>query len=147
LVPAPEAEAADATVWFSVPPDPELRDAQLTWEALNASTLTDGTFVVRGCSALFAGVAYGDTVRAVSSAEGAHVVTGILDRGGFDSARVWFENGGNSWRAPVEALATAGAVVDVYSENLAGLSWPCSIDLHATLERMESRGLLIYATA
>lgn len=134
-------------MWFAVPPDPDLPDAPQYWEALNASQVSEDTFVIRGCPALFARVAFGDVVRAVASGEGAMVVTGIVERGGYDSARLRFGNGGDSWRAPTEALAADGCIVDVYSDKLVGIAWPIAYEIENSLERMESEGLLEYATA
>jgi len=146
LVPAAEAKAAQATVWFTVPPEPDYPDAPMTWEALPASRLSDDTFAVCGCPALVSGIAFGDIVRVVASAEGALAVTEVVERGGYDSARLWFAEGGDSWRSPSETLAAAGCVVDVYSERLVGISWPASTDIHASLTRLEAEGFLEYAT-
>lgn len=63
-------------------------------------------------------------------------------RSGYDSARLWFEEGGDTWREPTETLAAAGCVVDIYSEKLVGISWPASTDVLKSLERMEAEGLL-----
>jgi hypothetical protein len=146
LVPAAEAKAAEATVWFTVPPARDFPEAPTTWEALPASRLSDDTFSVCGCPVLFSGVAFGDTVRAIASGEGALAVTEVVERGGYDSARLWFAKGGDSWRSPTETLATVGCVVDVYSERLVGISWPTSTDIHASLRRLEAEGLLEFAT-
>ncbi|MFG6490832.1 DUF4265 domain-containing protein [Microbacterium sp. P03] len=146
LIPAPDALAADAQVWFVLPPDAEIEGAPI-WEALNASKVAEDTFTVCGCPALFAQVAFGDTVRVASSDEGALVVTKVVARGGYRSARLWFEDGGESWRQPSETLAAEGCVVDVYSEKLVGISWRDSNDLTLALERLEAEGVLVYATA
>ena len=124
LVPAPEAAQADATVWFSLPPDPDFPDAPPLWEGLVATPASRDLYVVRACPALFAGVAFGDHVQVVASAEGALVVTAIVASGGYNSARLWLTEGGGSWQEPTELLAKAGCVVDVYSERLVGVSWP-----------------------
>lgn len=146
LTPAPEAAAAESTVWFAVPPEPDASQGPQYWEALNASRISDDTLVVRGCPALFGQVAFGDVVRVVASSENVWVVTEIVERGGFESARLWFP-GGDSWRAPSEALAAAGCVIDVYSEKLVGIAWPTRDDMRKTLESMEAEGILEYATA
>ncbi|WP_084003613.1 DUF4265 domain-containing protein [Agromyces aureus] len=146
LVPISAAIAAEESVWFAVPPDPDLPDAPVLWEALNASRTSADTFVVCGCPVLFPGVAFGDTVRVIASGEGALVVTEIVARGGYDSARLWFEDGGVSWLEPTEQLAAEGCIVDIYTERLVGISWPSSTDLPKTLKRMEAEELLVYAT-
>lgn len=146
LVPSPAALAAEEVVWFVVPPDPDLPDAPLMWEALRATRTSADTFALCGCPALFGGVAFGDRVRAIGSGEGALVVTEVVARSGYDSARLWFEAGGVTWREPVEKLAATGCIVDVYSERLVGVSWPDSSDALATLEQMEADGVLMYAT-
>lgn len=147
LVPAPEAARADATVWFSLPPDPDFPDTPPLWEGLIATPASSDSYVVRACPALFAGVAFGDQVRVVASAEGALVVTAIAASGGYDSARLWFAEGGCSWQEPTELLAKAGCVVDVYSERLVGVSWPEQSNVLTLLDRLEAEGSLQYATA
>lgn len=146
LVPSPEAAAANATVWFSIPPDPDLPDAHPKWEGLIATPAPGDLYVVRACPALFGGVAFGDQVNVVASGEGALVVRSIVARGGYNSARLWFADGGDSWQKPTELLAKAGCVVDVYSERLVGLSWPKHTAVLAVLERLEAEGSLEYAT-
>ena len=146
-MPTPAAVVAEETVWFAVPPDPDFPDAPLMWEALNATRTSAGVYVLRACPVLFAGVAFGDTVRVIASGEGSSVVAEVVARGGYYSARLWFEEGGVTWREPTEALAAAGCVVDIYSERLVGISWPASADVLKSVERMEAEGLLVYATA
>jgi hypothetical protein len=148
LAPAPDATAAESVVWFSVPSDPEAPQTSRTWEGLNARRIDGDVYAVCGSPALFAGIAFADRVHVVASLEGALVVTSIAGRGGYASARLWFERGGDTWRAPTEMLAQAGCVVDVFTERLVGISWPLASDgvMH-TLERLESAGHLFYATA
>lgn len=147
MVPAFEATEAQSVVWFGVPPDPELPQAFSLWEGLNATHVDGDVYRICASPALFAGVAFADHVDTVRSLEGALVVTSIAGRGGYLSARLWFEHGGDTWRVPTEALAQAGCVIDVFSERLVGISWPASVDsvIHA-LERFESEGRLVYAT-
>lgn len=147
LIPEPEAESADAEVWFAVPPDSDIPGAPPRWEALKASSISDDAYVVRGCPALLSGVVFGDTVRVIRSAEGALVVTELLERSGLEGARLWFENGGDSWRRPTESLAARGAVVDVYSPKLVGICWAPATGLEDTLRQMEADGVLVYATS
>lgn len=146
LAPSPDAAEADVTVWFALPPVPEASADEQVWEALRASSAGDGLYVVRGCSVLFSGVSFGDVVRAIPSAEGALAVTEIVERRGFESARVWFEDGEDSWRVPTEELAAMGAIVDVYTEKLVGISWPGSIDLGSRLRQLEGERRLAFAT-
>ncbi|MFC9559601.1 DUF4265 domain-containing protein [Agromyces sp. NPDC056965] len=147
LVPKSSAAAAEESVWFAVPPDPDFPDAPVLWEALNATRTSSDIYVLCGCPVLSAGVAFGDTVRVIASGERGLVVTEVVARGGFDSARLWFENGGVTWREPTEQLAAEGCIVDIYTERLVGISWPASTDVLETLKRMEAEGLLVYATA
>ena len=148
LVPAAEASAAASVVWFGVPLDPDLPRDHSVWEALNATMVDDDVYRLCASAALFGQVAFGDSVNVIRSAEGALVVTSIAARGGYSSARLWFEDGGDAWRIPVQRLARIGCVVDVYSDRLVGLSWPSSLDSVITsLGRMEREGVLAYATA
>ena len=148
LAPAAEASAAESVVWFGVPPDPDLPRDYTVWEALNATHVDGGVYRVCASPALFAHVAFGDYVDVTRSGDGALVVTSIAARGGYSSARLWFEEGGDAWRAPVEQLAEAGCVVDLYSEHLVGVSWPSTLEhVPDALERMERDGVLAYATA
>ncbi|MDR6906085.1 hypothetical protein J2X63_001771 [Agromyces sp. 3263] len=148
LVPAAEASAAESVVWFVVPPDPDIPRDYAVWEALNAAQVEGDVYRVWASPALFAQVAFGDSVDVIQSGEGALVVTSIAARGGYSSARLWFEEGGGTWRAPVEQLAAAGCVVDVYSEHLIGVSWPATLErVSNALELMEREGVLVYATA
>lgn len=148
LVPAAEASAAESVVWFGVPPDSDIPREYAVWEALNATQLDDDVYRVCASPALFPHVAFGDSVDVIRSGEGALVVTSIAARGGYLSARLRFEEGGDGWRAPVEQLAEAGCVVDVYSEHLVGISWLAAIErVPDALERMEREGILAYATA
>jgi hypothetical protein len=148
LVPAVEASAAESVVWFAVPPDPDSPRDYAVWEALNATQVDDDVYRLCASPALFAQVAFGDSVDVIRSGEGALVVTSIAGRGGYSSARLWFGEGGGTWRAPTEQLAAAGCVVDVYSEHLVGVSWPATLEgVPNTLELMEREGVLVYATA
>ena len=83
----------------------------------------------------------------VASAEGALVVTAIVASDGYNSARLWFAEGGGSWQEPTELLAKAGCVVEVYSERLVGASWPEQSNVLPLLDRLEAEGSLQYATA
>lgn len=85
-------------------------------------------------------------MQVISSAEGALVVTTVVARGGYNSARLWFADGGDSWQESTEVLAKAGCVVDVYSERLVGVSWPEQSDVVSLLERLDAEGSLEYAT-
>ncbi|MCD2444353.1 DUF4265 domain-containing protein [Agromyces sp. SYSU K20354] len=148
LVPVADATAAESVVWFVLPPDPDMPRDYAVWEALNATQVEHDVYRLCASPALFARVAFGDRVDVIRSGEGALVVTSIAGRGGYTSARLWFEDGGDTWRLPVESLAQAGCVVDIYSERLVGISWPSALDeIIPSLERMESEGVLIYATA
>lgn len=139
---------AESVVWFGVPQDLDRPRDSAVWEALNATQVDENVYRVCASPALFAHVAFGDSVDVIRSGEGALVVTSIAARGGYSSARLWFEEGGDAWRAPVEQLAEAGCVVDVYSEHMVGISWLSTLEhVPDALELMEREGVLAYATA
>ena len=119
LVPVPESAAATVEVWATTP-----TDSGTLWEALNATIVTEDSARIWAVPMFVHGLHYGDTVSVIASAEGPLVATGIVERGGYATFRVWLgeEECRATWRTVAEAYAQRGCIVDVWSERLLALS-------------------------
>lgn len=124
LVPSRLAVEADAEVWVALPTEGE---AEQVWEALNGRFIRPGIIEIRSVPVLAYGLAFGDRVSVVRSAEGALVATGIHERGSFGTFRLWLGERAEleeSWRPIAEKYAKLGCLVDVYSEKLVAVACP-----------------------
>lgn len=138
LVPSRLAEEADSEVWFHLPPEGE--GVQI-WEALNGRLTETGLVELRAIPALAYGVAFGDQVSVVPSAEGSLVVDSVRQRGPYATFRIWLGEERSlaaRWRLIAENYAQLGCLVDVYSEHLIALA--CLEDrVGAVREALESQ--------
>jgi hypothetical protein len=88
LVPSRLADEADSEVWFALPRDGE---GDQVWEALSGRLTCAGLVELRAVPALAygVGVAFGDHVSVIRSAEGSLVVDEIHERSSFATFRIW----------------------------------------------------------
>lgn len=117
LTPMPEAEMANTTVWFALPPD----DGPQVWEGLRAASQPDGSFVLCAVPLFAYDLNFGDQVAAIASAEGALVATEILDDRRHFTFRVALHDGGASVQEVVETFGTMGCLIEGWSDSLVGL--------------------------
>ncbi|MCS5732310.1 DUF4265 domain-containing protein [Herbiconiux daphne] len=124
LVPSPLAAESDSEVWFALPREGE---GDQIWEALNGRLTETGLVEVRAAPALAYGVAFGDRVSVIRSAEGPLLVNEICERGSFGAFRIWLgedEALAARWKSVAEKYAELGCLIDVYSEKLVALACP-----------------------
>jgi hypothetical protein len=124
LVPSRLADDADSEVWFAIPREGE---KDQVWEALSGRLTESGLVELRAVPALAYGVAFGDQVSVIRSAEGSLVVDEIRERSSFATFRIWLGEEASlaaTRQVVAENYAKLGCLVDVYSEKLIALACP-----------------------
>lgn len=116
-MPVSEADAADTTVWFALPPE----DGRQVWEGLRAATQPDGSFVLCAVPLFAYDPNFGDRVAAIASAEGPLVATEVLSDGGQYTFRVALHEGGATLPEVVETFGAMGCLIEGWSSALVGL--------------------------
>ncbi|MBO1756872.1 DUF4265 domain-containing protein [Allobranchiibius sp. CTAmp26] len=144
LVPIPETELADVTVWLALP----VEDGTQTWEGLRAATQPNGSYKICAVPLFAYDLNFGDRVAAVASLEGPLVATEILEDGGHFTFRVALHDGGASLPQVVAQFGAMGCLIEGWTDSLVGLSCePAEAQSVAdALTNQEHAGRLDYET-
>jgi hypothetical protein len=144
LVPVPQAERADTTVWFALPPE----GGRHMWEGLRAATQPDGSFVLCAVPLFAYDLNFGDRVAAVASAEGPLVATNVLEDGRYFTFRVALHSGGASLQQVVATFGSMGCLIEGWSDSLVGLGCDAASAQAVAdgLSREERAERLVYET-
>ncbi|GAA5189554.1 hypothetical protein AHiyo1_48940 [Arthrobacter sp. Hiyo1] len=146
LQPLPEAQEAQETLWFAVPPEP---DTEQMWEGLRGRLEKDGTATVLAVPAYLYDVNFGDRVNVMRSAENALVATGVeRDALNFTFRVLLKSDDPNAWQPLASELAEQGCLLDFISPGFFAMSCcePQAREVADRLFALECDGVLHYET-
>ena len=146
LQPLPEAQEAEETVWFAVPPEP---DTEQMWEGLRGRLEKDGTATVLAVPAYLYDVNFGDRVNVMRSAENVLVATGVeRDALNFTFRVLLKSDDPNAWQPLASELAEQGCLLDFISPRFFAISCgePQAQEVADRLFALERGGVLHYET-
>jgi hypothetical protein len=146
VVGLPPELSPDCTVWFALEPE---EDGSPTWEGLPAQRLSQDTAVVRGVPLYAYGLAFGDVVATLASAEGPLVASRVLRRSDEVTFRVLGSGDGDRTHLELmQALEPLGCWFDVSTPRFLAISAGPEVAARvaAHLDEGEARGRWEYET-